>query len=422
MFKKILGTVGAKFSAALFGFIIVIINSRVLGAEGVGTISLIILSITIILLINSFVGGPALVYLTPRFPLFKLLLPSYLWAVFVAFSATAFMYRFSLLPREYSWHIMFLAIIHSLATVNQNVLLGKEKIKQHNLLTVLQISFLFLIVLLFYFVANRKEIFSYILALYTGYSINFLLGLFFISDDIKISKLKQLTIVIREALRYGFYVQLANIVQLFNYRLGYYLIEFYFSRAVLGIYSVGVQLSEALWLIGRSIAMVQYSRISNTKDKKYAKNITIKFIKLSTVLTTFLIAILLLLPDKIFAFVFSKDFSGLSSVIMSLAPGIIVMSGSLMLSHYFSGIGQHWRNTIGSSIGLAVTVILGFILIPRYDVVGAGLTASASYLSSACYLWIVFSKHTHTRLRDLLMNKSDIKFAVNEVRAIIRQS
>jgi O-antigen/teichoic acid export membrane protein len=168
--------------------------------------------------------------------------------------------------------------------------------------------------------------------------------------------------------------------------------------------------------------MVQYSRISNTKDKKYAKNITIKFIKFSTSLTIFLIVILLLLPDKVFACVFSKDFSGLRIVIMSLAPGIIVMSGSLMLSHYFSGIGQHWRNTIGSSIGLAITVILGFILIPRYDVVGAGLTASASYFSSACYLWIVFSKHTQTRLRDLLMTKSDIEFAVNELKTMFREA
>ncbi|MDP4292695.1 MAG: hypothetical protein Q8908_16565, partial [Bacteroidota bacterium] len=80
MIKRIIGTSVGKLITALAGFGIVVINAHYIGAAGVGTISLILLGITFINLISNFIGGPAIVYLMPRFDAFRLLVPSYMWA------------------------------------------------------------------------------------------------------------------------------------------------------------------------------------------------------------------------------------------------------------------------------------------------------------------------------------------------------
>ena len=114
MIKKILGTAIVRFFNAGIAFLIVIINSQYLGAENLGTISLIILGITIILQLNNFIGGGALIYLIPRLDNFKLFLTSYLWAFFSTMIGTYILFVFQLIPIEYTYHIMFLSLLLSL--------------------------------------------------------------------------------------------------------------------------------------------------------------------------------------------------------------------------------------------------------------------------------------------------------------------
>lgn len=74
-------------------------------------------------------------------------------------------------------------------------------------------------------------------------------------------------------LTYGFAIQIANFAQLLNYRLSYYIIEFCSGRKALGVFDLGTKLSEAVWILPKSMATVQYARISNSKENKiYAKN------------------------------------------------------------------------------------------------------------------------------------------------------
>ncbi len=88
MIRKILSTTAARLLIASANLGIVWLAARTLGAEGMGTISLFILGISIIQMISAMVGGSALVYLVPRYPVVQLLLPSWLWAVFVSLSGS----------------------------------------------------------------------------------------------------------------------------------------------------------------------------------------------------------------------------------------------------------------------------------------------------------------------------------------------
>ena len=422
MINKVLGTIGSRLLGAVLSLCILMISSKQLGAECLGTISLIILGVTIVQMVNNFVGGSALVYLIPRFDAFQLIIPSYIWAFVTAFICTFILNLLSLIPHEYYYHVMLLSLIQSLFSINLSLLLGKEKVKQYNIINVLQIILMITALLIMIFVFEKKNVMSYIIALYISWGFSMLLGFLFAIKLFKFSDFKNIREVLKNMLHFGSYLQIANIIQLFNYRLSYYFIECFIGRSAVGIYSAGVQLSEGLWLTGKSMSIVQYSKLSNTEDLEYSKKITLVFGKISFLITFFLLIILLLLPQNVFSFFFGKDFHELPIVILSLASGILFFSLSFSLSSYFSGIGKPYHNSISSAAGLIFTVVLGLILIPRYQLIGAGITASAAYLTILTYQLVFFLKLSGAKAREMLITKEDITLFMAELKNFIKKS
>jgi len=422
LLKKILGTAGARLIIAIVSFAVVFTNAHELGAGGVGEITLIVLGITIILLVSNVVGGGALVYLIPRFDLFTLLVPAYFWSFLSAIVGAYVLSFFKLIPQVYTNHVLFLSLFQSLASTNTNILLAKEKIRQFNFISVFQVFVLILSLMWFYFTLKQTEVISYVYSMYLAYLSTFIISFFAIRKFIKFNGFENFEESIVQIFRYGTYVQLANLLQLLNYRFNYFIIERLFGKVSLGIFSVGNQVSEGLWLIGKSVAMVQYAGISNSTDPVYAKNLTLRFIKFVFVITFCLLIVLIIIPDSFFIFVLKKDFSGLSRVILSLAPGILFMSVSMILSHFFSGTGRHYHNTISSGIGLVLTLILGFTLIPQLGILGAGISASVSYFSSAGYQLIVFMKLTRASAGDFLISRDDLLFIKSEISELMEKN
>jgi O-antigen/teichoic acid export membrane protein len=418
MLRKIIGTAGSRIIIALITFAIVVINARALGTEGVGEIALIVLGITIILLISN-LGSGGLVYLIPRYDPFKLIVPSYAWAFLSSVIGAFILSFFKLIPDEYTSHVLFLSLFQALGAINLTFLIGKEKIKQYNLISVLQFIMVIATLSVLVYIMQRVEVMSYVYALYVAYILTFIVSFMAIRKFIKVTNFSKFDEVLIQVFKYGSYVQLANLLQLMNYRLGYYIIEKYLGKASLGIFDVGNKVSEGLWLIGKSVALVQYSKISNNKDAGFARDLTIRFLKFVFVITFLMLVVLLLLPDSFFMFVFGDDFTGLSKVVQSLATGILSMSVSMILSHFFSGTGRHYHNTISSGIGLALTLIFGFTLIPEMGIIGAGITASISYFSSMLYQMIVFVRISGTGLSQFMIKKEDIKFVKDELRELI---
>ncbi len=420
MLKKILGTAGTRLMTAFITFIIVIINARALGSEGVGEVALIVLGITIILLISNFVGGGALVYLIPRHNAFLLLIPSYIWAAISAFAGAALLNITGLIPSKFVEHITFLSLIQAFGSIQMTFLLGKEKIKSYNLITLLQFVLLILAVIIFFYLLKHKEVLYYVYALYLAFGSTFFLSFFLILPFIRPASLKGLPHIIKQILKYGSFVQFANLLQLTNYRLSYYIIESYIGKAGLGIYDVGNKLSEGIWLTGKSVSMVQYSKISNVDSPAYAVELTLRFLKFVLVTTALMLLVLNLIPGNVFTFIFGKEFPGLHTIIQSLTPGILAMSLSMIFSHYYSGVGKHYHNTISSAIGVVFTIVFGFTLIPSVGITGAGITASISYSASMLYQGIVFLKITPAKMSDFLINREDMDFFRKEIKQLFR--
>ncbi len=425
MFKKIMGTIGVRAFTAVLAFITWILNANYLDPEKIGTISLIIFSVAIIQLFTNFVAGAALIYLTPRTGIYRLFIPAYAWSmlvtVFIAFFLQLLGRIFpvmEIIPAGYFPQVLFLALVMSFTSANYMLLLGLERVQHYNLISLIQAAVLFLILLLMLFGVRLHDVMAYYWAIFLSYCLAMLLGLIMLYPSFKKVPLTGMKELVKEILRFGTYVQFANIFQMMNYRLSLKFVDYYAGRGAVGILSLGMQLAEGLWLISRSIATVQYSRLSNEMNYDYSVRLTLTFAKITWIVTGFAMLLLVAIPKFVFVSIFTARFGEIRLVIASLAVGIVALSVSMIFSGFFSSINRPYHNTISSAVGLVFTIGLGLLLIPRYGIIGAGISASVSYSFLTLYQFIIFSRMTKLSARDFLLTGAEIRLLFGEIRKI----
>ena len=423
MFKKIIGTIGTRALTAVLAFVTWIMNAHYLGPEKVGTISLIIFSVAIIQLFTNFVAGSALVYMTPRTGIYKLIIPAYIWTLAVATLSAGVMLVIGkwfpiaeVIPAGYFLPVLGLSLVLSFASVNNMLLLGLEKLNTFNIISLVQVIVMFGILVFCLLGIRSFEVMAYYWAIFFSWVLSFGISLILLWPAFKKVPLTNMKALVLEILRFGTYVQVANLFQSMNYRLSLKFVDYYTGRAAVGVLSLGMQLAEGLWLISRSLATVQYSRLSNEMNYDYSVRLTLTLAKIAWVVTAIGMALILAIPRFVFTWVFSARFGDVKLVIASLAIGIVVLSVSMIFSGFYSAINKPYHNTISSAIGLVFTIGLGVVLIPKYGIVGAGISATVSYTFLTLYQFIIFSRMTKLRLRDFMLTRHEIRLLVSEVK------
>lgn len=405
MLKAISGTILTRIITTVMGLLVSVIAGHRLGAEGLGTIGLIVLAISLVRLGMDLVGSSALVYLVPRVSLGRLLPPCYAWSVVAAVAGWAIIALLHLVPEGYAAHVAILALLQGINAIHLSVLIGQQRIGGNNWITMVQAIAL---VAVFALLAREPgaDARSFIGAVYASTILALVLSTGAISRRGTVAQHEPVN-VLGILFRQGTYIQLANGMQLLNYRLAYWLIEKLRDTAQLGVYTVANQLAEGAWLVPKSLALVLYSKISNLRQMDVQRNLTLSFLKLSLACAAAIVLVLVLLPSSVFQWIFGPEITGITPLIALLIPGILGMAASQAYSHFFSGTARNVHNVIGSGLGLVATVGLGLWLIPAYGLSGAAITATAAYTVNAAYQTVAFMRITGARFRDLWPNKAD---------------
>ncbi|MGD1845960.1 MAG: polysaccharide biosynthesis C-terminal domain-containing protein [Salibacteraceae bacterium] len=419
MFGKILATIGSRFLVNIIQFFLVIATTHFLGDEGKGEVALLVLNITLVIQFTQFIGGPALVYLVPRLDVFKMVISAYTWCVVACSAVSAGLILIELAPSELGWHLLAISLIQSLGVVNQMVLLGRDRVKEYNWLSIMQVGLLIAVFTGLMFLDGPRDLQDYLAALYVANGSMLLLSFWRIAPEWTWTSLRGMGKEIKEMARYGFFAQLGNLAQLLNYRLSFFLLKEWHGVASVGVYSTGIQLSEVFWVISRGISTVQYAHISNSQDENANRRLTLDLLKFSFLSVLALLIPALLLPNAFYTFLFGPEFSQVKSVLYFLAPGVAVFAVSSILSHYFAGVGLLKVNAYSSIIGLGFTLVLGFGLIPSYEIAGAGLTATASYSAATAYQLWFFLRYTGFSIKALLPTREDGQQFVSRLRQFL---
>lgn len=387
MYKIIAGNFSAKFIAAVVNLLIAVLVSQLLGAQGKGEQSLIIVTISLIVLFNNFVGGASVVYLTPRNPLKHIVVPSYVWALLVNSCAGVIMYYWTEMSVSMAFSIAVLSGISSFTAVNTSILVGQMQIAKHNIVNVLIPVLTILVLVLLSLFAATFSIQSYILSLYIAYGISFLMSWVYVfkhtAKSDAVLTITSFFTAFKQLLFFGTQNQLAHIFQLLNFRLSYYILEHNSGQAAVGIYSNGISIVESVWMITGSICIYQYSVIANNTDKESAFRLTENLTKLGFFLSLLAILVLVFIPSSFYQWLFGAEFGEISEIILIMIPGIWFFNYAKILGHFFSGIGKYYVYAIASMVGFALTLVLLFVVFKELTIHQAAITASSTYMLTA---------------------------------------
>ena len=429
MFKKILGTGAAKAVNVLTQLATLIMGTRFLGAAEWGKAFIAQTDITFLLIGIELIAGSGLVYFTPRKKLATLMKISYGWIVIVML---AYLLLFSILhlfpdfyhtivPEGYAWLVLLMTFIYSLHEFNLNHYLGKEKVATYNWLFLIQILTQVSMMAVLIFALDLRTAKALLYSQLSGYSLATLIGWILLFPTLKHEGKDSLKDSLKAMLHYGAFMQLSTLVSTLNKRLSLYLLKTNCSEQQIGVYALGTQVTEGVNIIGQSIGLVEFSALSNTEQKQRASVLTMRFMKLSVLLTFTALLIICLLPTAFYEWLFSGEFAGIRTVILLMSPGIVFFSAHTVLFNYFSGTGKPKYNLYASLIGLSVTLISAFVMIPWLGIRGAAITTTLTYFALFVYQWIVFHKQTGSKLNQLIPNQEDWNWVKAEWNRIVKK-
>lgn len=428
MLKKIFGTFGTRVLNAICGFVTLWIGTHFLGAEAWGIGGIVLLDVSILLIGIEFIAGSGLIYFTPRKSYRTLFKITYVWsALIVTFYALAIYlysyipsdYQVEFIPKGYHGMVLLLVFIYSLHNFNLNTLLGKERVGANNILFIIQFMTQMCSMMVYIFVFDIRDANAFVYSLLTGYIVGYLCGLTQIWRYLKDKGTDSVKETIKDLFRFGSIIQISTLVTMLSKRLSFLIIEGFWGDAHVGVFNAASQVSEAPKMIGNSIAMVQFSKLSNLTDKDLAANITVQLLKTATVLTAICMVIICIIPTSVYAWLFTNDFAAMRAVMVALAPGVVFMAVHTVFCHYFLGVNLPKHNLYAALLGLAVTIPSLYLLIPSFGMVGAGIAASLTNLAIIVYQWVIFKKINKISAKELLVTKEDVKLLVSEIKSLL---
>ncbi len=421
MFREILNTFWTKIASAVIALCILILTTQFLGAGGRGLVSLITSTIGIIGIFAGFVGGPAIVYLASKNKVQYLIIPIYAWAVIVTIIGSAVMVFFQILPFPYIFPVAILSLLSSIYIANYYILVGHQEVRINNFIYLFQWAVNLAALVIFFMCLQQPTVWFVVVAL-------FISGLFAVSLTLyeikKVFSVVQVNLdeqieVFKSLVSLCFFAQAAAIMCYLNYRLGIFVLPGFSGLSAVGIYSVGVNLADFILLGSQSIALVAYSRISNTMDRESAKKVTIKLTKAGFLFTLILTLLIISLPVGVYSVVFGSDFSTVPEVLLAMSPGIVAFGSSIIIFNYFAGIGKNQVNAIAGLAGLGSNILFCYLLIPALGSVGAGITSSISFILMSVILLWMFLRETRSGAKEFFFRRADFEYSYIKLKEII---
>ncbi|MDR1381975.1 MAG: polysaccharide biosynthesis C-terminal domain-containing protein [Tannerella sp.] len=415
MFRDIINTISARYLVAFLNLLLIFVNSKALGREGIGLVGLIYASASLAAVFNSILCGSTIVYFMNRYSLRHVFFPAYAWAFAGSLIACGAMYLLGMLPEGYGPAVFALAVLMSLVSAGSLMLLGRDNMRGFNLTFILQGVIMFAALLFIYFVAGFRHVGGYLAGLFAAYGIACAYSLILLLPHLRRKRNRPVDTpfpkVLKEMFVYGLWVGVDNLAESLTTRLNYFHVKSAGGYGNVGLLDSGTKISESVWHISNSISYIEYNRVSKTTDRREQKRVTLLLLKLTYCALAAVMTIVACIPEWVYTdYLLTREFAGIREIIIGLSPGIVALGSNRILSHYFIGSGNIRYSAYCSLTGLVLLLAAGAILIPMHGVLGAALTSSIAYTGMFIFSLSVFMRQTKTSARELLPSRKDLKF------------
>lgn len=305
-------------------------------------------------------------------------------------------------------------------TVLPSIFQASQKFTIYNIVCMIQPLILLLIILLSIII--HQDIYFIIVAYILASFITFATIIYLLLKNTK-PKRYPFTLFYKNFFSYSINSHLSNIVTLLNYRSSLLIIGYFTSPVSVGIYSIGLQLVEKLWLPSQAASTILLPKITHMVGENEAKaaSFTIDTARMVFITTLFISLVFIgILPFAV-EVLFGAEYK--KSVIISLVllPGILAWTPSRILANDIAARGLANVNLRNAVYVLFLNISLSIILIPKFGIFGAGVATTIAYSFDFIIRLYAYKKIVGISIiRKLIPRKSDFILIFNIVKGLRR--
>lgn len=426
-----------QFPTAILGVISGILITRILGPEGKGVLTIFQSDVILLSLLLSFNINLGLVYFISTK---KISIPEMLGIAIclggISFLIGAFFLSGShyidhisqiIYPKGFSsfWYILFVlfSILFSLMNgVFSSIFQGIKNFRVINQVTLINAGLNVLCFGSYYLFAERSintaENINSILLL--TFSLAFVNAMVWLSYYLKLVATKPTfnfsSHTIKILIRFIFIGYLSNLINICNYRLDIWMVQYFKGTTELGYYSLSANIGQLFFMVSAPIAIVLQPYLNSPDEKKkLQKFILFSRINCSIVLLGGVFAALL--AHLIIPIVYGTSFTNSVLPFLFLLPGVIFSCLTQVFAVIAISHNKIKYNLLATILGLIVTIVVDLILIPKYGIIGAAITSTITYFT--IFISVFFFCTTKLRLPLLnyfILTKDDIRNLLNNER------
>jgi O-antigen/teichoic acid export membrane protein len=205
-----------------------------------------------------------------------------------------------------------------------------------------------------------------------------------------------------ESIRFGLRAWGGSLARLLNFRTDQILLGFLASEAVLGIYAVAVNASEALLYLPAATATALLPVAARADHRGRAEQ-TLRAFRSTALVTAGMVAVAAALGPVLLPAVFGEAFGASVEPFLLLVPGAFGFAATAIFSSALMASSSPGRSSLGPFVSLVVSIALDLLLIPRYGASGAAAAASVAFLAGGCAALVVFRRQHPFEWRSLLL-------------------
>ena len=213
--------------------------------------------------------------------------------------------------------------------------------------------------------------------------------------------------------KYGIKSWLNNLLLNYNDKLDQIILNYLLTPGGLGLYTVGVGLSNLIGQIPSSYLNVFYNQVAGT-DQRGAVALYIKAQRINIIVSLIVFFGMLIVGYPLIVLMYGSQFKESFWVLIIYAPGVVFQAAARLSIKFYGGIGKPLKNSLIYLFGIIVSLPFYFLLIPLFGINGAAIGSSIAYASAFLFSFYQIKREFNVSLIEIFDFKKADLLLINE--------
>lgn len=224
--------------------------------------------------------------------------------------------------------------------------------------------------------------------------------------------------LIKDLLRYGIKSHVGNLLKDLSYRADILILAYFAPAASVGFYAVAITLSEIVWKIPDAVGTVLLPKVAHI-DASTARTFT-PVVSRAVVWSVGALALgLFILGEQMIELVFGRDFIPAFIPLLIMLPGTMSLALWKIIANDMIAQGYALQYSFTTAIALGSMVVFDLLLIPRFGISGAAMASTIAYVLATTAIIFLYMRRARIPFRSLVLpTRGDLYFYRDAIRMI----